>query len=111
MDKTTLLIQLTLVHFIADFMLQNDWMATNKSKNDFALLVHSICYAIPFLVFLNTDFVIYLMISHFLIDGLSSRATTYFWKKEDRHNFFVVIGFDQWVHFLVILLGMEVYLK
>jgi len=107
----TLFLQLTLVHFISDFMFQNDWMATNKSKSILALWVHSVCYALPFFIFWNMQFVVWLFITHYLIDGITSLLTSYFWKKEDRHNFFVVIGFDQWLHFIVLYFGISVYLK
>ena len=36
-------------HFIGDYLLQNDWMALNKKKEDFPCLVHVILYLLPFL--------------------------------------------------------------
>lgn len=34
----TILLILLSIHFVADFMLQTDWQAQNKSKNDVALI-------------------------------------------------------------------------
>jgi len=44
-----------LAHFIGDYIIQNDWMATNKKKSAFACFVHSVTYIVPFipLVFLD----------------------------------------------------------
>jgi hypothetical protein len=36
---------------------------------------------------------------HFITDACTSRLTGYFYKKGDYHNFFVVIGFEQFIHY------------
>lgn len=38
-----------LAHLIGDYILQNDWMAINKKKSNFACFVHVVTYMIPFL--------------------------------------------------------------
>jgi len=38
-----------LAHLIGDYLLQNDWMAGNKKKSDFACSVHILTYMIPFI--------------------------------------------------------------
>ena len=35
-------------HLIGDYLLQNDWMASNKSTHTFHALVHVIVYCLPF---------------------------------------------------------------
>ena len=40
-----------LVHSIGDYVLQSDWMATNKTKNSFAAFIHALVYSLPFLIF------------------------------------------------------------
>ena len=39
-----------LAHLIGDFILQNDWMATNKKRSSFVCAVHTLVYLVPFLV-------------------------------------------------------------
>jgi hypothetical protein len=38
-----------LAHLIGDFILQNEWMATNKKRSSVACVVHTLSYLIPFL--------------------------------------------------------------
>ena len=42
-------LSLVVVHFLSDFVLQNDWMALNKSKRWWPLTAHVLVYATPFL--------------------------------------------------------------
>jgi len=35
---------------------------------------------------------------HWVVDFFTSRASGHFWKKNDMHWFFVVVGFDQLLH-------------
>jgi hypothetical protein len=42
---------------------------------------------------------------HFVVDGFSSKATSYLWQKEERHWFFVVIGLDQAIHITCLLIS------
>lgn len=92
-----ILLLLIWLHFFADFILQTDWMAINKSKKNLALGIHVVVYSLPFLV-ISPLYAIINGIAHFATDWLSSRATTKLWEKEQRHWFFVVIGADQAVH-------------
>lgn len=97
-------------HWIADFVLQSHWMASNKSKRNDALLLHILTYTVvlapavalifphaattrmyPFFVLLNVAL-------HFVTDWCTSRWSSKLWAKQDWHNFFVVIGFDQLIH-------------
>lgn len=89
------------VHFIADFVLQSDWMAINKSKRWDALAVHCLVYAACWL-WLDPRFVALTFALHFVTDAVTSRITSYLWKREQRHWFFVVIGFDQVLHYVAL---------
>ena len=101
------------VHFVFDFMLQTDEMAINKSKSFGWLGIHSIAYAfwgIPIsLIYGIPMFVVYLFITHFCIDGITSRITSYLWKNEKRHWFFVTIGFDQFLHYATIFWYLSLF--
>ncbi len=37
-------------HLVGDFILQNEWMASNKKHRSFACLVHVLVYLLPFLL-------------------------------------------------------------
>lgn len=41
-------------------------------------------------------------IAHWCTDFVTSRVNTYLYKKGDTHNFFVCIGFDQWIHHITL---------
>ena len=113
MSNEYLIIGLLFVHFVADFMAQTNWMATNKSKNGLALFSHVLVYglftlaALGLMQFPAEMIVFYTAVNsifHFGIDSITSQFTSYLWKKQDVHNFFVVIGFDQWLHASIIVL-------
>lgn len=90
-----------LVHFIADFILQSDWMAKNKSKSNKALLIHIAVYTLALMVF-GIKFAIINGVIHMLIDYFTSRMTSRLWQQQKSHEFFVVIGLDQYLHFLTL---------
>ena len=56
-------------HLIGDFLLQNDWMAANKKKDNFVCLVHIVTYMVPFLF---TDFnliqLLLIAVQHYIQD-------------------------------------------
>ncbi len=106
-----------LVHWIGDFFLQSNWMATNKSKNIEPLLAHVLTYSLCLLVLMCwvvDDLLLFVLINgalHFCIDFVTSRITSYFWAKEDKHNFFVVIGLDQFLHNVCLITTLSYFVK
>lgn len=103
MLEVNVVLGLLVLHFVADFLMQNDWMATNKSKNMIPLLVHVTVYSLPFGIFLGWQFALITWATHALTDLTSSKATTILWQKEERHWFFVVIGMDQLIHYICLI--------
>ncbi len=58
-----------ILHFVGDYLLQSDWMATNKTKNSAACLLHVAVYSAPF--YFICDFaplIVLISVTHFLID-------------------------------------------
>ena len=116
----TIPLSLLAIHFVADFLLQSDWMALNKSKSWKALCTHGLVYSVCF-SWLGVAFFIVTFLTHTFTDMLTSRITSRLWfvdlrtrgdssKKlkwpyfayinpKKRHWFFVMIGFDQLIHF------------
>lgn len=109
MISLTTVVLIIWIHFVADFMLQNDKMAVNKSTNNKWLGIHCLVYSVPFLLF-GWQFALINGISHFIIDFCTSRGTSYLWKHEQRHWFFTLIGFDQALHLTVLLILIKEFM-
>jgi hypothetical protein len=101
------IITLLILHWIFDFKFQSPMMSLNKSKSFWWLSIHCTVYSLlAFMLFkpIQETLIIYLIlfVSHFIIDGISSRITSWLWKKNEVHYFFCVIGFDQILHYAVL---------
>lgn len=111
------------MHFLCDFVLQSHRSASRKHKDLGALLEHTISYSLPFVIvmalvyyaegvewfFINAClFAFITFISHTIIDFLTSRLGYKLIiearKKDNYHNYFVNIGFDQLLHTVQLLL-------
>lgn len=100
-------IGIILIHFLADFGLQTHEQATLKSTNIKQLLYHVGIYSLvwfiavlPFGLGVALQFVVITFWCHFTTDWLTSRIGKPFWEKKDLHNGFVIIGFDQMLHYI-----------
>ena len=114
--EMTILLQylgLLITHYIADFVCQSHWMASNKSKDNLALLSHVVVYsivllAVSLILFMSMPthlimlFVLLNGVLHFFTDYVTSRVTSKLYAKQAWHNFFVVIGLDQLIHQLTL---------
>jgi hypothetical protein len=104
-------------HWIADFLLQSDWMALNKSKHWDALLSHTAVYSCfwifplfwysqvyPYAPAKLMLFVPITFVAHTITDYFTSRINSKLWNQKKTHWFFVSIGFDQILHYAQLLL-------
>lgn len=112
MISIQLIIFLLFIHFLADFGLQTDDQAVNKSSSGKYLSMHvgvySLCWLIAMgiwtgsfitaIYFANITFVF-----HFLTDYFTSRISKSFFDKKDFHNGFVIVGFDQLLHYIQLI--------
>ena len=118
-----LIIWIMLSHWVADFLCQTSWMAENKSKNFLALLSHGLVYTgmLAYMVMMLGGrmgmeytamgmFILINGLSHVGVDFFTSKITSYFWRTGRIHNFFVTIGLDQYIHFVILYVTMWVYL-
>ncbi|RTK99468.1 MAG: DUF3307 domain-containing protein [Proteobacteria bacterium] len=92
-------LSLIITHFIADFVLQNDWMAHGKSKRFAPLFIHCLIYSSCFLLW-GLKFAVFTGILHFIVDFVTSRINIQLWNLQSKHWFFVSIGLDQLVHYV-----------
>lgn len=113
------IILIIFIHWIADFLLQTRKMATNKSTDNYWLLIHVFVYSTVWFfigIFLYEPirvilFSITTFIFHFITDYLTSRTTTKLYKKQNYYGFFSVIGFDQFLHYLQLIICYEFFSK
>ncbi len=109
-----------LIHFLADFALQTDEQAKGKSIDPKWLTYHVGVYSIIWLMaswFYFGDFrqalffAIVTFICHWVTDFITSRVGKPFWDKGDYHNGFVVVGFDQILHYLQLWYTFKIILE
>lgn len=115
MIPITAIIFLLVTHWVADFVFQTDWMARNKSKQNYPLFVHMAVYTLfllPFaLIFLPTYCVLWFLVFNFFLHGYidyqTSRVTSrlaaqnrYGSQTVPNFGMFSIIGLDQMLHYL-----------
>lgn len=115
MEKILLII--LFVHFFADFVLQSDKQAKGKSVSLYFLSEHVIVYSsiwFLFMICFCKDFEVafyFLCITfffHWITDFITSRVGKVFWDKGNTHYGFVVVGFDQILHYIQLFLTFKV---
>ena len=103
-------------HWLFDFVYQPHWMSLRKSNELWVLAQHSLritagALAVGVFVgcFQGTKIPVLGMVAfgfvngaaHFVIDYFTSRRTSRQWREEKVHDFFVTIGFDQFLHLTI----------
>lgn len=114
------------VHYFADFIMQTNYQAKNKSKNIEALISHTGDYtAVWYLVGVvymafNMDtynvgsmslFLLFTFVIHTLTDYITSRITSYYHKRGNTRKFFWVIGADQILHYAQLFICYQILFK
>jgi hypothetical protein len=107
------------VHWVSDFVLQTQHMSTRKSSSNYYLTLHVVVYSfatilgwtliLPLLgihLYSGPVWLAFLLIfiTHWITDYFTSRRTSKLYKEEKYHDFFVVIGFDQVLHYTQLFL-------
>jgi len=113
------LLLLIFIHWIADFVIQkSEWQST-KSFDTKNLIKHTLTYSL--LMFVGVEimsghyrmmgaqywytpllFSIIQFVTHTGIDYVTSRVNSSLWKQKRTHDFFVSIGFDQVLHYVIL---------
>ena len=108
------------VHWVGDFVLQTDWEARNKSKNNVALTHHVLTYSTTVSIFvgfllrfnglpsmdamtLTFMFWVATVFCHWITDYFTSRINAKLLEQKNFHTFFICIGADQFLHFAQLL--------
>jgi hypothetical protein len=108
-----IILLILLVHWLADFCLQTDGQALRKSTEVGPLAEHVTTYSMVWLLVAftifgdwekSTIFAMITWIAHYCTDWVTSRIGKMYWDKKDLHNGFVVMGFDQILHYLQLFL-------
>jgi hypothetical protein len=98
------------LHFLADFLLQTDKMALNKSKSIKWLSIHCSVYVLPFLWF-GWKYALANGLMHWATDFVTSRLTSKAWASGKRKIFFQIIGADQAIHLTCLLLTLKYLIR
>lgn len=118
MSAITIILFILFTHWVSDFVLQTDWEAKNKSTNNKALLAHVLGYITPWVIIcvayvdVTNDwkmlwFIPITFCIHWVTDYFTSRLNSRLLKEGKTHEFFVSIGFDQFLHFTQLLITYE----
>lgn len=107
----TLILYILFLHWLADFVCQSDWMAQNKSKAMWPLVVHIAVYTwiLMFGLMSMTGIFEYALLNgliHLGVDFVTSRINSKLWQAGKVHWFFVSVGLDQLIHTATLLLTM-----
>ena len=123
LETLLLVIGILLMHYVFDFLLQSHWMATNKSKDDWALTLHALTYTLGLALVAiamwceeimtpqcAATWVLANSCLHFYTDYLTSRINARLFGV-DWHNFFAMVGGDQMIHYCCLFTTLYLYCK
>lgn len=109
-DLLIMMLILLLVHFVADFPLQGDFLGVYKAKYDFLLFVHCfiwtgcICFALAFFDLFAIHRMVFLFVGHFVIDRWRARH-----KDKEKYGLTRLLWYDQVLHFGQLVFAVLVY--
>lgn len=70
-----------LAHLVGDYIIQSDWMATEKTKRSVAAAVHALTYTLPFLFLTQSPAALaFIAGTHFVIDRWRLARYVCYWK-------------------------------
>jgi hypothetical protein len=105
-------------HWIADFVCQTDKMATRKSTSMLWLSLHVLTYTVVLSMVMlvlwghvNLFWILLNGLLHWVTDFVTSRITSQLWKMERRHDFFVMVGLDQVIHYACLFITAAIALR
>lgn len=75
MENMNLIVLLIIAHYVGDYVLQSEYLATSKGSEWCSLIAHSVLYSVPFYFLFGCNCYLfwYLASTHFVIDSLKAR--------------------------------------
>lgn len=103
-----LLIWIMFAHFMADFMFQCEKFQYLKSQSVFWLTAHVVTYTFVLWLFLlptslGWQFALFNGAFHWMVDAVTSKITSYAYKRKNMWLFWRTIGFDQFLHIAALI--------
>lgn len=119
-----LALAVVIAHFIGDFVLQSNNMATRKSKEFVYLLSHVSIYSMTMLMIVGPILVYYFNVdsrnlslffyvtffAHLVTDFFTSKVNSMLWEEQKYSRFFISLGLDQCFHYIGLILTIYVVL-
>lgn len=117
------IITILFAHWVADFIFQSQEIAANKYNNIYVLIRHIciyttvlfsiLCISKLFGINIDSEKLMQLCalngLLHFIVDFCTSKITHYLYSKNKIHEFFVVIGFDQLLHYSCLFMTLDYF--
>ena len=107
MFSLEIIIWIVVVHFVADYLLQTEWMGVNKSSSLTALGSHIAIYTVVLMLAIDPVWGLFNGIVHGVIDYGSSRWSKRLWVNKEYSSFFTVLGFDQLLHLMILFVSYK----
>lgn len=124
-----ILLYILIVHWVADFIFQSHEEATNKSTSFKWLCSHTIKYSLIWIfasclgfgfldntlstneyLILSVLFGLVTLVAHTFTDFFTSKLAKEYFSVGNYHNGFVVVGFDQILHYIQLYLTFQLLL-
>ena len=103
--SVSLVCWLLFAHWVGDFVYQSDAMARGKSSSNKWLSYHVAVYTLVLILLtFNISFALINGAIHWCVDYVTSRRNTRLWNNKQVHDFFVNVGFDQFIHVCTLVL-------
>lgn len=110
-------------HFVGDFVVQPDKVATNKWRSNKALTIHVALYTLTLFAFVwmliipTADFstwcwylywAVFNGVCHWITDYVISKDRKTYWDEKDYRMYFIMVGFDQTAHYAVLAITYSI---
>ena len=100
-----ILLYVIMAHTVGDYLFQSNYIAQNKGKDNYILFIHSVLYAVSFLILgyamkinINSTKLLVIALGHYPVDYIKARGISTKVLGESK-----ALIMDQIIHYLFIL--------